>query len=1078
MAGPGGQEVGRVSVRVVPDTDGFRRRLQQSLTAETRGIEVDIDVELRDGAVRDLARQTEAAAKAAQAAAGDIEIELDLESRKLMGELAMISRAAEAALSNIDSSIDLDQGEFLAGVEAMADFAEQLLHRIEAGFDVEKSGFLAKVQALAAAAEAAVEAIDVEMTPQATEFITAVQATAQIAEAAAGNIEVALRLRDEGIVTDTLVAIAAAQAAAKANDIDVDIDIDRGSIDRLEGAADRASRSLRQRLSSAASGAGSVLRDLAGAISLSSHSMLILAAVAVFLAPALALISGALISLPAALMAIAIPAGAVYLGWDGMKKAASSLTDEVESLKRVMNQKTQDVFTPIFERLPPLFATFEQKLPGVTNALGTMANGLVATVTSQEGMARIGSIIDNIAKALAQATPGVQSFTDGLLTLLDKSTAKLPGLSNLVNEWGQRFLDWVDRITTAGDDGTVPLEKALSGVRDILSGIVHLLGGLAGTGFDFLAQDDIGSKMKTFFEDFETFISETGPAFLRVFEAAAKVVNWLAAAADKFNAAWNALEWINPFEKFEKMGLVSNQENIFPELSALGILESAIRSLDDAFGGQLGSVIQTLRAQWIAALGDMFSSIGDWFTETLPNTISEWWSGIDWSTYLPDIDWSSVLGGGGLNTFLSSFTPDFSGVTTGFSDAVSQLPGIAAGALSMVLAVIATAAAGMVSSMVSGGGELVAEVASWPGRIIAVLGSLGGLLLGVGADIVQGLINGLRSKLGELAAAAGEIASTVKGAVTGLLGIRSPSTVMHGYGENVNQGLVNGMNAGKGDIQRTAEELAKGLRSGFGDNPNIQIKIVINSGDLSQIDKAASSVDNLGKSAKETHTALTSVEQALKDIDASIALPTKTISLQAKELTLEAKKLDQLAAKEPNKARQADLERQAKMLRARADELSMQKEQLGLEAEIAKYEVENGRFDSLVDDVMAASNQVENQGQNMMERLQRAVANGTAGIAGEFRKMVNDIGRVFGHEDIVGKWDEIDKKTRFSKIPEDFASANRQQFVSDLGLSGKGAVSQLFEQGAKYVIQVNSVDQALEYKQRQQNKDKLSYTRR
>lgn len=44
MAGAGGREVGRVSVRVVPDTDGFRRSLKRQLEAITKGVEAKINV--------------------------------------------------------------------------------------------------------------------------------------------------------------------------------------------------------------------------------------------------------------------------------------------------------------------------------------------------------------------------------------------------------------------------------------------------------------------------------------------------------------------------------------------------------------------------------------------------------------------------------------------------------------------------------------------------------------------------------------------------------------------------------------------------------------------------------------------------------------------------------------------------------------------------------------------------------------------------------------------------------------------------------------------------------------------------
>nr|WP_241033877.1 hypothetical protein [Mycobacteroides chelonae] len=45
MAAAGSREVGRVSVRVVPDTDGFRRALKRQLEAITKGLEAKVNVD-------------------------------------------------------------------------------------------------------------------------------------------------------------------------------------------------------------------------------------------------------------------------------------------------------------------------------------------------------------------------------------------------------------------------------------------------------------------------------------------------------------------------------------------------------------------------------------------------------------------------------------------------------------------------------------------------------------------------------------------------------------------------------------------------------------------------------------------------------------------------------------------------------------------------------------------------------------------------------------------------------------------------------------------------------------------------
>lgn len=77
MAGPGGREVGRISIKVVPDTDGFRARLVAAVNAAEKGVKAEIPVDLKENEIRarmralakDLKAKIEAQADTAKAEA-------------------------------------------------------------------------------------------------------------------------------------------------------------------------------------------------------------------------------------------------------------------------------------------------------------------------------------------------------------------------------------------------------------------------------------------------------------------------------------------------------------------------------------------------------------------------------------------------------------------------------------------------------------------------------------------------------------------------------------------------------------------------------------------------------------------------------------------------------------------------------------------------------------------------------------------------------------------------------------------------------------------------------------------------
>lgn len=84
-------------------------------------------------------------------------------------------------------------------------------------------------------------------------------------------------------------------------------------------------------------------------------------------------------------------------------------------------------------------------------------------------------------------------------------------------------------------------------------------------------------------------------------------------------------------------------------------------------------------------------------------------------------------------------------------------------------------------------------------------------LMQIGKDIIQGLINGIGSMAGAALDAARGVAESIKGAVTGALGIHSPSRVMFEYGGFVSEGMGLGIDDGAKYVQRTALEMTGGI---------------------------------------------------------------------------------------------------------------------------------------------------------------------------------------------------------------------------------------------------------------------------
>lgn len=123
------------------------------------------------------------------------------------------------------------------------------------------------------------------------------------------------------------------------------------------------------------------------------------------------------------------------------------------------------------------------------------------------------------------------------------------------------------------------------------------------------------------------------------------------------------------------------------------------------------------------------------------------------------------------------------------NEALRQLGNLVSGVVSFAQD-MQTRFVSQVANMVD---RAVSETLQMPGRILSALGHLGSLLFDVGADMISGLVNGITSQIGRVAAAARAVADVVPDTVRGLLGIHSPSTVMIAIGDDTMAGFLKGI---------------------------------------------------------------------------------------------------------------------------------------------------------------------------------------------------------------------------------------------------------------------------------------------
>ncbi|SLF41026.1 Phage-related protein [Mycobacteroides abscessus subsp. bolletii] len=484
-----------------------------------------------------------------------------------------------------------------------------------------------------------------------------------------------------------------------------------------------------------------------------ADTLALVAAVAAVAAPALALVSGALIAMPAAITAALMPIGVLALGMNGIKKAAESLVAPLESLKKTLSGTFETRLTPVFKQLATIFPSLEKSMPTVANGLSDMAKAFVDTVTSGPGMEKINNTIRNIGNALTLASPGIASFTDGMLGMVERVSQKFPAVSEWFNQVGQSFSNWVSKASSNGQ-----LDTAMSNFGKTIKEVLGLVGDLASKGFEFLSDPEFGAKMEKFVQNARKLTDEVLPTLKTVFEDISDALDDLVTVIQKVN---DAFKQPTPEEAKKQ-----SQDRLTKPTG-----ESTLPAWADPQG-------------WGIALRQKLGEIWGQVRTQVANVITE------------------IVG-------------KFAQVPSALGSAWSSIVGIAQSAWNGVVQAVTSAVSGVVNTVISVGGQILTEVGSWPGKIQSFFSDAINWLVDAGRNVVQGLINGISGMIDSAVAKAKELASSVKDAVTGFLGIHSPSTVMADIGGFIGDGLINGMKSKQSEIEKTAQGIGQSIKDAF-----------------------------------------------------------------------------------------------------------------------------------------------------------------------------------------------------------------------------------------------------------------------
>lgn len=432
-----------------------------------------------------------------------------------------------------------------------------------------------------------------------------------------------------------------------------------------------------------------------------------------------------------------------------MEKQAQTLTGVFSTFKDTMAIALTNAFQPVIPEIKQSLSEVTPVLGGVIEKIAPMLGELLTQllplvgILSQALTPILGPAIEAFASFIPQLTPALVPLGEALGRVVEAFAPLIPILAQVIEKLvSSGLVPILDTLAPQIADLVVPIGDLLLAMLPLIPPLTDLL-------VMFLQMQGPLIKLAAIFL-----------SFLAV-EALAPALEWVAKGFQK------VLDFAKPFLAIATD--IDNWPMIFDRFKQV--------------------------------VGDALGAVGQFFSE-LPGKIGEFLSSLP--QRLHDLAQQA------FNFMLFAIGFGIGKVIAFFRDLPANIATLATDLWERVKALFTSGVENARSSAVSGFERFVEFVKGLPGKVIDAVQTLPGRLLDfalelgekalqIGRDIVSGVVNGIKSTIGNVGSALKEgFDSAVAGVKRGL-GISSPSKVFAGIGEDSIAGYVKG-------IEETAAE--------------------------------------------------------------------------------------------------------------------------------------------------------------------------------------------------------------------------------------------------------------------------------
>lgn len=873
--------------------------------------------------------------------------------------------------------------------------------------------------------------------------------------------------------------------------------------DPVKLAAQKAADAL---FGTAADGVSKVGSNAAGSavglISFQTALLAVVAAVAVLIPPVLALGAG-LITLAPGLLGILPAAGAVALGLNGIKKAAmdagltqdtngdkkggGALANNLQALQESVSKVFASGLTPMFKQLNKAIPALEEPIGKVSQGLVDMAGGLINAVSQGPGLESIKNISTNLGQGFTNAAPGVEKFTQAVLRLVEGISTKFPGLGTWISQLGDKFAANIEKfVTVPQQNGFTALENTINGVRSGLEGLTGIFQAFWNQGMSDIQDPAFGQRMLEVFDKIRSFVTTTLPVLSDGFRDFAQLLNAIVEPFKLIGKLWDAIGKI-PFAKDALRALAPEGVHLGEALkSVLGTQDDAIRLGQERgaaarsgiqkglFGG--GSAGNAVKTDGQSLFGDQFKpeEIGrpiilgtnsaiqgaKQAAQSAVPAIQQQFSQATQPLQQVPTAIGTAMSGAAAQT-QKGWTPVVESVTIG----AGQIEAAVSGSLVNLPQIVTTAFAGVSQAANTSWAGVVRTVGTGAQQIVTAVSSSLVQLPAIASQAFSGMSAAIQ---GQMALCVSVVAQAGAQIIATMQSFAGPAV---GAGVAIGAGFAQGLRSMTGVVGQAASDLMGAAKPLFPNSPAEEGPFsgkgwVKYSGQAVGRDFAAGMDSTQGKVYDVAHALM----QAVSDVFGSASGVTFNIGIGNMQpvmsnLSNSAADFNSSLSKSvaPAQALTTEGKQQLEDIKRQLAELELQRKELKVAKNNAASKEEAKAIQAQMDAIQAQKDALGLE----KDKLDYAKKYG-----GE----VNDAAEAYKSMLEGG-----------AKMPFDFAKANSDQFLSDIGVGG-GAITGLVENLAQWAPQaalgsifnfnVSNVDEAISIKNNQVGKEAMQYTGR